>query len=120
MTPSQKTLIKKLLTGHFLRKMDRGKGVVYVLYDSRTNPVEKIKPKTVERIGRFLDPKLKLWKKHGGRISLNLSTVRQLHGKNMIKQLYKQKDSIATNNSIHKTRTRRKKIKNDEKNNYLF
>lgn len=121
MTPSQKILIKKLLNGYFLRKMKRRQKEWYVLYDADINPIEKVNAATVDKIDRFIAPQIKIWKRsHRGNITLNLNMVRQLHGRHTIKQLYKQKDSLAINSSIYKTRQRRKKIKHDEKVNYLF
>ena len=103
MTPSQKILIKKLLAGHFLRKSKRGKVQLYVLYDAAVNPIQKIHWRTVEKITRFIDPEIKIWKysKHGD-MSLNLSMVRRLHGKNTIKQLYKKRNELTDSGSVYK------------------
>jgi len=122
MTASQKLLITKLLTGHFLRKMKRGKSYLYVLYDAKINPIQKINSRTVEKIDRFIDPKIKLWKKNkNGDISLNLSSVRQLHGRSTIKKLYKHREQLQANGAIYKTRKKKAvKTKNDEKIYYLF
>lgn len=123
MTHSQKILIIKLLTGHFLRATRSNGKKCYVLYDDKINPLQKIHAKTVDRIDRFLDSDLKLWKKDKyGSITLNLSTVRQLHGRHTIKRLYKQKRELLDNHIIYKSRNNRKKIKTtaNEKANTLF
>ena len=125
MTASQKILIKKLLSGHFLRATKSKGKSCYVLYDAKVNPLEKIKARTVDTIDRLIDPEIKIWKKSKkyGNITLNLSMVRQLNGHHTIKRLYKQKDSLDLNDTIYKTRGRRKRIiKNDtnEKVHYLF
>lgn len=124
MTPSQKILIKKLLTGHFLRvTKSRGKKC-YVLFDAKINPLVKINARTVDRIDRLIDPEIKIWKKSRyGDITLNLSMVRQLNGHHTIKRLYKQKDLLDTKESIYKSRERRKRILKNETNekvHYLF
>jgi hypothetical protein len=123
MTNAQKILITKLLKGFFLRKSKSRKGTCYVLYDAKINPIEKINARTVERIDRFIDPEIKIWKtSFKGNITLNLSMVRRLHGKSTIKKLYKMKDELDNNLRIYKTRNNKKKLKhiNDEKVNYLF
>lgn len=122
MTQSQKILVTKLLTGHFLRKMKRRGKEWYVLYDAKINPLEKVNTATVENIDRLMDQKL--WKKDKkGTITLSLSVVRQLHGNCLIKRLYKQKDSLDTNFSIYKSRNSRRKLikkETNEKVRYLF
>jgi hypothetical protein len=123
MTNAQKILITKLLKGFFLRKSKSRKGICYVLYDAKINPIERINSKTVERIDRFIDPDIKIWKTSAkGNITLNLSMVRRLHGKSTLKRLYKMKDDLNSNVRIYKTRNNKKKLKNtnDEKANYLF
>lgn len=124
MTHSQKILITKLLTGHFLRATKSKGKACYVLYDAKVNPLQKINARTVDRIDRFIDPKIKIWKKSKrGNITLNLSMVRQLHGRHMIKHLYKQKDTLDTSYSIYKSRNNRKRItkkETNEKVHYLF
>lgn len=125
MTMSQKILIKKLLTGHFLRATKSKGKPCYVLYDAEVNPLERVKARTVDTIDRLIDPEIKIWKKSKkyGNITLNLNMIRKMNGHHTIKRLYKQKVSLDTNNSIYKTREGRKRItKNDanEKVYYLF
>lgn len=124
MTPSQKIVIKKLLTGHFLRLVKRGSGSWYVLYDEKVNPISKVRAKTIDKLDRFLDPDQKLWKKDkNGDMTLNLNTVRQLHGKSTMKQLYKKRKDIESSGPIYKQRKANKKLNQkqvNEKISYLF
>jgi hypothetical protein len=123
MTHSQKILITKMLTGHFLRKQRRGKKEWYVLYDEKVNPKDKVNCKTVDGLERMMNPGKSLFKKDKHKnITLNLNTVRQLHGRTTIKRLYKQKVELLNNHTIYKARNNRKKIKkiDNEKVSYLF
>jgi hypothetical protein len=63
MTEPQKIVIKKLLTGHFLRKVSRKERSWYVLYDSQYNPKLKVRAATIENLDRYMDPQKPLWKK---------------------------------------------------------
>ena len=121
MTPSQKILMSKLLCGHFLKKFSlRGKSW-YVLYDEKISPLQKIRTGTVDKIDRFMDPDLKLWKKSkDGRISLNLSTVRQLHGRHTLNRMYKKKSEADANSPIYKRKSKTKKKISNEKVHTLF
>ena len=75
----------------------------------------------MESIDKYIDSELKLWKKDNhGNITLNLSTVRQLHGRNTIKRLYKIRGQITNAGAIYKLKSKRKKHFNDEKANTLF
>lgn len=112
MTRSQKILITKLLTGHFLvRSRDR-----YTLYDEKVNPIIRIREKTFRAIDQFIDPKIKIWKTDKrDRITLNLSMVRRLHGKSTLKKLYKQRTQLDTSGTIYKPKQRTaKKIINEK------
>lgn len=121
MTPSQKVLVSMLLTGHFLRLVKRQDKSWYVVYDAKVNPITKVRRSTVDKLDRFIDPKLKLWKKgKNGDLTLNLNTVRQLHGKNTLKKMYKQRPDIEVSGRIYKQRKRNKKLKPNEKVHYLF
>jgi hypothetical protein len=105
---SQKNLIKKLLKGCFLRKDFRYKKEFYILFDEKRNPLCKVRPVTVTSLDRFIDPKIKIWKKNKrSDISLNLSMVRRLHGRNTIKAFYKKRDQLETSNNIYKQRPRK-------------
>jgi len=123
MTNSQKILIAKLLTGHFLRKTKHKGKTCYVLYDAKINPLEKIHERTVDQIDKFIDPEIRIWKKdRHGNITLNLNSVRQLHGRSILKQFYKKRHELADTSRIYKSRNHRKKIKTEanEKVHYLF
>jgi|GEM_PF-5183301 len=123
MTRAQKILIVKLLTGHFLRKtIDHRRKQVYVLYDAKVNPLQRLRPGTVETIDKYIDKKIRIWKRSkDGSITLNLNMVRRLHGRCTIKRMYKDRANLDNNGSIYKSRT--KKIKQsiaNEKNYSLF
>jgi len=122
MTPAQKILIGKLLTGHSLRRMKRRGKTWYVIYDERVNPVMKVRSATVKGLDKFIDPKLKLWRKNKlGDSVLNLSTVRQLHGRTILKTMYKNRDQITDTGRLYKQRISKQPKKNiDEKNYSLF
>jgi hypothetical protein len=88
MTKTQKILVKHLLNGHYLRKwVNVNRTRCYRLYDASCNPVSNHGEKTVNGIDRRLP--YKLFKSHKGKLSLNLSHVRQLHGRTWIKREYK-------------------------------
>lgn len=117
MTAAQKKIVTLLLSGHFLVKSRK----CYTLYDEKVNPVQRIRHRSIQRLDQFIDPKMKLWKKDkAGRMTLNLNTIRQLHGKTTLKQLYKRKMSIDTTQPIYKLRTKKVKQTHNEKANYLF
>lgn len=122
MTTTQKKLVAKLLSGHFLRYFKRGGKDWYILYDAKVNPLQKIYCRTVDKIDRFMDPDIKLWKRNkDGDMSLNLSMVRRLHGRNTIKRLYKKKLEVNSDDRIYKKRISKIKRKTDnEKANTLF
>jgi hypothetical protein len=117
MTVAQTILIKKLLTGHFLSQSKSKGKKCYVLYDAAINPLLKIRAGTVDKIGRFVDPNIRIWKTSKvGNITLNISMVRRLHGRNTIKRLYKMKMELSTPYNIYKKR-KPKKLKRQEHEN---
>lgn len=83
------------------------------------NPVLKVRTRTVEQLNRYIK---KLWKKNKhGDITLNLNTVRQLHGRHTIKKMYKQREQLTASGAIYKQRNKQtKKQKADEKIYNLF
>ena len=95
MTPQRKYIITQLLLGGYLVGYKRLTNVMgYRLCDAKGNPLKNIYEKSVRSISKRIDPSIKLWKKDkDGRMRLNLSSVRSLHGKNGIKKLYKQINS---------------------------
>jgi len=98
------------VNGHFLRRQKRGKAQLYILFDAAVNPVQKIHARTVEKIDRFIDPEIKIWKKNKhGDMSLNLAQVRKLHGKNTIKQLYKKRLELNTEGAVYKKKIKQSK-----------
>lgn len=87
MTALQKYLVSKLLKdAHYLREWKSTTGRIYYrLYDKAGNPVRAILYRTYKGIG------YNIWKRDNiDRITLHLNNVRQLHGNNIIKKLYKQ------------------------------
>lgn len=122
MTGPQKSLIIKLLTGHYLVKGgNRGKRDGYYLYDAKGNVLTSVRARTVDKLDRFIDPEIKIWKtdKHK-RITLNLSMIRRLHGKTSLKKLYKIREELKDPGFIYKSRKKNKKPASNEKNYYLF
>jgi hypothetical protein len=122
MTGPQKILIIKLLTGHYLvhGKKRNGKDNYY-LYDAKGNVLTSIRARTVDKIDKYIDPEIKIWKKSKhGQITLNLSMVRQLHGKHTIKKLYKQREQLMDPGFIYKSRNKKIKTATNEKALYLF
>jgi hypothetical protein len=87
MTILQKYLLTKLLEGDFyLVRQPRDKWKVwYKLYNGKANPVRWINPRTCKFLKNYFKEDTR------GRITLNLSLVRQAHGKSTIKILYKEK-----------------------------
>lgn len=119
-TGLQRKLIAKLLQGYFLRRFRRGDRSWYVLYDQKVNPIEKVNCRVVDKMDRFLPREIELWKrdKHGN-LSLNLSMVRRIDGRNPIKKMYKRREELANNEPIHQRRTKKTKSTN-EKGSLLF
>lgn len=92
-TPTRKRLVKMLLDGHYIMSAPSPAGYPsYRVYDGNGNVVWRVRQNTVDRLDRNIhDPQIKLWRiVKPGRIYLNLSSVRQLHGNNFIKRIYKQ------------------------------
>lgn len=117
MTTVQTKLIAALLAGHFLMRSKR----CYTLFDEALNPLQRVRFRTVDKIDQYMDPKKKLWKKDKkGRITLNLASVRQLHGRSIIKKLYKKTIKVDITGSLYKTKKRKAKTALNEKINYLF
>lgn len=87
MTDAQKRLIKELLSGMYMMKKPNHKGeVMYKLYSGNVVPHRYVKAKVADKVPVFGLLKMDCKK----RITLNLSSVRKLHGKSWIKQQYKQ------------------------------
>lgn len=122
MTGPQKILITKLLTGHYLvHGGKRNRKDRYYLYDEKGNVLTSIRARTFDKIDRFIDPEIKIWKKtKQGIITLNLNMVRQLHGKNTIKKLYKQREQLKDPGFIYKSRKKKIKTATNEKIYTLF
>lgn len=92
MTKYQKAIIKKMLNGHYLRKMasfSTGNDY-YRLYDEKANPVAKVSERSIRKIDRFLEGEV--FKKDSiGRIVLSIAVIRKLDGRNAIKKMYRKK-----------------------------
>lgn len=92
MTKYQKEIIKKMLNGHYLRKMasfSTGNDY-YRLYDEKCNPTAKVSERSIRKVDRFLEGDI-FKKDKIGRIVLNLSVIRKIDGRNAIKKMYKKK-----------------------------
>lgn len=90
MTQTRKHIIDLLLTRHYLRHSVSITGTAcYKLYDPAGSPVKRVSQATIDKLDRFIDPKIKIWKiVRPGKITLNLSSVRRLHGRSYIKKAY--------------------------------
>ena len=106
MTSSQIKLVKKLLTGHCLVKhYTFSRKICYRLINKDGVSIEFIQCRTVENLHRYPKPRQRIYKKDAfGRLTLNLNTVRRLHGRCMIKQLYKIRHQLQESDAIHKKR----------------
>lgn len=93
MTDTAKYVIGRLLDKAYLMPWRRHTGTrCYRLFDDNGLVICNVSIALVRSLDRYLDPDKKLWKRDRyGRMTLNLSTVRQLHGKNTIKKMYKLK-----------------------------
>lgn len=90
MTKQQKDLVWLLLQdNHYMVKSINARGKeVYKIFEGRQIPVQYFTETNVKKIKEFLKTDSKK------RMTLNLSAVRQLHGKNYIKMLYKKKHQL--------------------------
>ena len=93
MTDQQKDLIWLLLQeDHYLVKTINSKGKeVYKVLEGRQIPVQYFTEADVKKVKDVLKSDSKK------RMTLNLSAVRQLHGKNYVKMLYKKKQRVVGN-----------------------
>ena len=93
MTDQQKDLIWLLLQeDHYLVKTINSRGKeVYKVLEGRQIPVQYFTEADVKKIRDVLKSDSKK------RMTLNLSAVRQLHGKNYVKMLYKKKQRVVGN-----------------------
>ncbi len=84
MTKQQKDLVWLLLQkDHYMVKTINARGKeVYKIYEGRQIPVQYFTEANVKKIRDFLKSDSRK------RMTLNLSAVRQLHGKNYLKMLY--------------------------------
>ena len=90
MTDQQKDLIWLLLQeDHYLVKTINSRGKeVYKILEGRQIPVQYFTEADVKKVKDVLKSDSKK------RMTLNLSAVRQLHGKNYVKMLYKKKQRV--------------------------
>jgi hypothetical protein len=95
MTDQQKDLIWLLLQeDHYLVKTINARGKkVYKILEGRQIPVQYFTEADVKKVKDVLKSDSKK------RMTLNLSAVRRLHGKNYVKVLYKKKQQIVHTNS---------------------
>lgn len=90
MTELRKHIIDSLLIGGYLVSWKNHRGTYcFRLYNQSGNPERNVRSATIKKLDRFIDPKIKIWKTDkAGRITLNLASVRKLHGRSYIKQQY--------------------------------
>ena len=93
MTDQQKDLIWLLLQeDHYLVKTINSRGKeVYKILEGRQIPVQYFTEADVKKVKDVLKSDSKK------RMTLNLSAVRQLHGKNYVKMLYNKKKQVVGN-----------------------
>ena len=93
MTDQQKDLIWLLLQeDHYLVKTINARGKeVYKVLEGRQIPVQYFTEADVKKVKDVLKSDSKK------RMTLNLSAVRQLHGKSYVKMLYKKKQRVVGN-----------------------
>ena len=93
MTDQQKDLIWLLLQeDHYLVKTINARGKeVYKILEGRQIPVQYFTEADVKKVKDVLKSDSKK------RMTLNLSAVRQLHGKNYVKMLYKKRQQAVGN-----------------------
>jgi hypothetical protein len=91
MTDQQKDLIWLLLQDdHYLIRTINARGKeVYKVLEGRQTPVQYFSEADVKKIKDVLKSDSRK------RMTLNLSAVRQLHGKNYVKVLYKKKQQVS-------------------------
>jgi hypothetical protein len=77
-----RTIFKSLLAGNCIMKR-HGNKHPYCVYDAKMNPLYHISRKMYKRLYSLIKTDKK------GRITLNLSKVRQLHGNDYLKLEYK-------------------------------
>lgn len=123
MTKAQKSLVIKLLTGYHWRKSITPAGLAsYRVYDSKSEVTAVLHARTVDTIDRFFDrKKFPIWKRSkDGKITLNLSTLRRIHGKHTLNCLYKDRDKLKDPGYLYKPRKKQNKKINNETIQYLF
>lgn len=85
--------------------------------DEKYNPVQIINARIVDRLDRFIKKEIKIWKvDKWGRKTLNLSNVRKLHGRNLLKKMYKERDQLQDTMTISKSRNNKKIIQKNQDN----
>jgi hypothetical protein len=92
MTQQAKNLISDLLQGYYFLPWKRPSGAkCFRLYDTNGNPVRNIRPSTVNKVDKHIDPEIKIFKveKKYGKITISRSMVRKLHGNHGIKRMLK-------------------------------
>lgn len=83
LTNNTRDLVSLLLQGYYLRKRINHSGVCgFMLYQGAQIPVLFVHERTVKSIFPFLKEKRKVY-------TINLSLVRQAHGRTIVKQMYK-------------------------------
>lgn len=106
MTHLQKDIISKLIVGHYI-KVCHGRDI---LYRDNAVPVLRLKYFDMKKVSPLLK------KDRKGRMTANLSIIRQLHGNCIAKRIYKGKVDL----QAVKQKVRRRKDRTDENVLTLF
>jgi hypothetical protein len=90
-------IAQHLVEGYGIKPWKSPTGIkCWRLYDHEMKPVANITDSAKKLLEKYLDPKMKLWKKGpAGSLTLNLKTVRQLHGRTLLNRYYKKLNSTA-------------------------
>jgi hypothetical protein len=93
MTATQKILIDCLIRGGYIRKWkSHSRTICYRMYDPAGNPLRNLRVSTVKVLERLVRNKGSIYKKDRAfRITLNLSQVRQVHGRAIVNRKYKER-----------------------------
>lgn len=104
MTAAAKEIITTLLAGGYLRPWKRPGGAsCYRMYDAKGSPLKSVMKRTVDKMQKYIDPAIKIFKmdKRSGKIKLSPSNVLKLRRNTFIKTMYKKQVSNANRNTIN-------------------
>jgi hypothetical protein len=85
MTKTQKNIAEKMFNDcYMMQRLNHSKRLMFMLYEGNANPVKYVSPSTFKH---FWDMNV-LKKDKLGRFTFNLSIIRQMHGKTVLKTMY--------------------------------